>query len=317
MCSDANDRVRPGYLPTTAFTILSEAFFDDRGRPVPFRLRDKRNTQDDPFDEYVTDLLRGRLPAEVIVLRADKPLVSPDAVIARPEEYELLKAGGVDYDPGAIFGLEVKKVDLGRNGKPARSTGLDYNSTPPCATIRVYAEDGNEIRIPGFYLFVALERGGGRDTVHVHSMALVAGAVLNKDVDLYDRTTGTRTKQIRLGTYGDGANRVRPMWLFSNPLGWEWTLGAATLISDRDDLADDPSLAHVRAMTRTVSPGVSELFHCYRLGKLSPPVEETAHDPFPQPPRRKEETAQRGRFEIDMRTLTLGESAHRERRRPR
>ncbi|MBT2382396.1 hypothetical protein [Streptomyces sp. ISL-11] len=306
MSSDVNDRVRPGDLPAMAFTILSEAFFDDRGRSVSFHLRDKRNTQDDPFDEYVTDLLHEQLPAEVIVLRADKPLVSPDAVIASPEEYELLRAGGVDYDPGAIFGLEVKKVDLGRNGKPARSTGLDYNSTPPCATVRVYAEDGNEIRIPGFYLFVALEGNEEGGMVQVHSMALVAGAALNKDVDLYDRITGTRTKQIGLGTYGDGANRVRPMLLFSNPLGWEWMLGAATLISERNDLADYQSLAHVRDMTRTVSPGVFELFHCYRLAKLSPPVEETAHDPFPQPSKRKEETAQRGRFGIDLRTLTLG-----------
>ncbi|MEU3030359.1 hypothetical protein ACPCBC_24540 [Streptomyces incarnatus] len=306
MSSDVHDRVRPGDLPAMAFTILSEAFFDDRGRSVPFQLRDKRNTQDDPFDEYVADLLHEQLPAEAIVLRADKPLVSPDAVIARPEEYELLRQGGVDYDPGAIFGLEVKKVDLGRNGKPARSTGLDYNSTPPCATVRVYAEDGNEIRIPGFYLFVALQGNEEGGMVQVHSMALVAGAALNKDVDLYDRITGTRTKQIGLGTYGDGANRVRPMLLFSNPLGWEWMLGAATLISERNDLADDPSLAHVRDMTRTVSPGVPEIFHCYRLSKLSPPVEETAHNPFPQPLKRKEETAQRGRFEIDLRTLTLG-----------
>jgi hypothetical protein len=306
MSSAANDRVRPEDLPATAFTILSEAFFDDRGNSVPFHLRDKRNTQDDPFDEYVTDLLREYMPEGVLVLRADKPLVSPDAVIARPEEYELLKAGGADYDPAAIFGLEVKKVDLGRNGKPARSSGLDYNSTPPCATIRVYAEDGSEIRIPGFYLFVALEGDEEGGTVRVHSMVLAAGAVLNKDTDLYDRVTGTRTKEIRLGTYGDGANRVRPMLLFSNPLGWEWTLGAATLISERSDLAGEQPLVHVRDMTRTVSPGVSELFHCYRLAKLSPRVEETAHNPFPQPSKRTEETARRGRFDIDLRTLTLG-----------
>jgi hypothetical protein len=306
MSSDANDRVRPGDLPAIAFTILSERFFDDQGRSVPFQLRDKRNTQDDPFDEYVTDLLREELPKEVLVLRADKPLVSPDAVIARPEEYELLKAGGADYDPRAIFGLEVKKVDLGRNGKPARSTGLDYNSTPPCATVRVYAEDGSEVRIPGFYLFVALEGNEEGGAVRVHSMVLVAGAVLNKDVDLYDRITGTRTKEIGLGTYGDGANRVRPMLLFSNPLGWDWMLGAATLINERNDLADEQPLVHVRDMTRVVSPGVFELFHCYRLAKLSPPVEETARDPFPQPAKRREETAQRGRFEIDLRTLTLG-----------
>ncbi|MFD8383200.1 hypothetical protein ACFV2X_32620 [Streptomyces sp. NPDC059679] len=306
MSSEANDRVRPGDLPAIAFTILSENFFDHEGRPVPFRLRDKRNTQDDPFDEYVTDLLREELPKEVIVLRADKPLVSPDAVIARPEEYELLRTGGVDYDPRAIFGLEVKKVDLGRNGKPARSTGLDYNSTPPCATVRVYAEDGVEIRIPGYYLFVALQGDEEGGTVRVHSMVLVAGAVLNKDVDLYDRITGTRIKEIGLGTYGDGANRVRPMLLFSNPLGWEWMLGAATLISERNNLADEQPLVHVRDMTRAVSPGVFELFHCYRLAKLSPPAEETAHNPFPQPEKRKEETAQRGRFEVDLRTLTFG-----------
>ncbi|MGW6415495.1 hypothetical protein [Streptomyces sp. NPDC055055] len=289
-----------------AFTILSEAFFDDQGDPVPFQLRDKRNTQDDPFDEYVTELLREEMPEEVIVIRADKPLVSPDVVIARPDEYELLKTGGVDYDPCAIFGLEVKKVDLGKNGKPARSTGMDYNSTPPCATIRVYAEDGGEIRIPGFYLFVALEGNKEIGTVRVHSMVLVAGAVLNEDVDLYDSITGTRTKQIGLGTYGDGANRLRPMLLFSNPLGWDWTLGASTLISERNDLADEQPLVHVRDMARTVSPGVAERFHCYRLAKLSPPREGTALDPFPQPSRRKEETAQRGRFEIDLSTFTLG-----------
>ncbi|MFG3036298.1 hypothetical protein ACGFYZ_05295 [Streptomyces sp. NPDC048330] len=289
-----------------AFTILSEAFFDDQGDPVPFQLRDKRNTQDDPFDEYVTELLREEMPEEVIVIRADKPLVSPDAVIARPDEYELLKTGGVDYDPCAIFGLEVKKVDLGKNGKPARSTGMDYNSTPPCATIRVYAEDGGEIRIPGFYLFVALEGNKEIGTVRVHSMVLVAGAVLNEDVDLYDSITGTRTKQIGLGTYGDGANRLRPMLLFSNPLGWDWTLGASTLISERNDLADEQPLVHVRDMARTVSPEVAERFHCYRLAKLSPPREGTALDPFPQPSRRKEETAQRGRFEIDLTTFTLG-----------
>lgn len=289
-----------------AFTILSERFFDDQGYSVPFQLRDKRNTQDDPFDEHVTELLRQEMPSEVIVLRADKPLVSPDAVIARPEEYELLKMGGVDYDPRAIFGLEVKKVDLGRNGKPARSTGLDYNSTPPCATMRVYADDGSEIRIPGFYLFVALEGNEEGGTVLVHSMVLVAGSVLNKDVGLYDSITGTRTKEIGLGTYGDGANRLRPMLLFSNPLGWDWMLGAATLISERNDLANEQPLIHVRDMTRTVSPGAFELFHCYRLAKLSPPKEDPALDPFPQPSKRKEETAQRGRFQIDLRTFTLG-----------
>lgn len=306
MTYDTTDRVRPTDLPGLAFTILSERFFDEVGNPVPFRLRGKQNTQDDPFDEYVADVLKGGLQGGTLVLRADKPLVSPDMVVARPEEYRLLESGGAEYDTRAVFGLEVKKVDLGKNGKPARAGGLDYNSTPPCETIRVYSATGSALRIPSYYLFVTLAEGTGAGTLYVHSLVLVAGAALNKDVALYERITGTRKKQIGLGTYGDGADRQRPMMVFSNPLGWEWLTGSATLISERGDLSDEHPLTHVREMTRSVSDGGREVFHCYRLAKLSPRREEPAEDPFPQPAKRKEETAQRGRFAIDLRTLTIG-----------
>jgi hypothetical protein len=40
-------------LVTRAFLALREHFFDARGRPIPFSLRPKRNTQDDPFDELL------------------------------------------------------------------------------------------------------------------------------------------------------------------------------------------------------------------------------------------------------------------------
>ncbi|MFD6620067.1 hypothetical protein ACFWFB_33025, partial [Streptomyces albidoflavus] len=206
MTYDATDRARPTDLPGLAFIILSERFFDEAGKPVPFHLRDKRNTQDDPFDEYVADILKDKFQDDTLVLRADKPLVSPDVVVARPEEYHLLESGGADYDTRAIFGLEVKKVDLGKNGKPARASGLDYNSTPPCETIRVYSATGSALRIPSYYLFVTLAEGVDAGTVYVHSLVLVTGAALNKDVVLYERITGTRKKQIGLGTYGDGAD---------------------------------------------------------------------------------------------------------------
>ncbi|MER5870815.1 hypothetical protein [Streptomyces sp. NPDC002044] len=303
---EATDRVRPTDLPGLAFLILSERFFDEDGRPVPFRLRDKLKTQDDPFDEYVADVLKDKLQDGILVLRADKPLVSPDVVIARPDEYHLLESGGADYDTRAIFGIEVKKVDLGKNGKPARAAGLDFNSTPPCETIRVYSATGAPLRIPSYYLFVTLAKGTAEGTVYVHSLVLVAGGALNKDVQLYERITGTRKKQIGLGTYGDGADRQRPMLLFSNPLGWDWLSRSATLISERGDLSSEHPLTHVREMTRSVSDGVGELFHCYRPSKLSPEREQPATDPFPQPANRKEETAQRGRFEIDLSTLTIG-----------
>jgi hypothetical protein len=38
-------------LPATAFLALQQQFFGDAGLPLPFELRDKRNPQDDPFDE--------------------------------------------------------------------------------------------------------------------------------------------------------------------------------------------------------------------------------------------------------------------------
>ena len=41
-------------LPTITFLRLRRRFFDSGGRPIPFQLRDKRNTQDDPLDEFLT-----------------------------------------------------------------------------------------------------------------------------------------------------------------------------------------------------------------------------------------------------------------------
>jgi hypothetical protein len=138
-------------------------------------------------------------------------------------------------------------------------------------------------------------------------MALVAGAALSKDTDLYDRITGRRKKAIGLGTYGDGADRQRPMLVFANPLGWSWMQGQATLISERDDLNEEfPALAYVRSITRSWKPmeGMEpkkERFYCYRVAALDSRVEDPAEDPFPTPKKRTEETAQRGRFKIDLR----------------
>jgi hypothetical protein len=43
-------------LTIKAFTILREHFFDQTGTPKPFPLREKRNTQDNPLDEYICDV---------------------------------------------------------------------------------------------------------------------------------------------------------------------------------------------------------------------------------------------------------------------
>ena len=52
-------------LPIEAFKVLRSSFFDDQRQPIEFPLRDKRNTQDDPFDEYVAQLLNDRTPDDV------------------------------------------------------------------------------------------------------------------------------------------------------------------------------------------------------------------------------------------------------------
>jgi hypothetical protein len=63
--------------------ILRRAFFDGQGAPKPFPLREKRNTQDDPFDEYVHGLLTEGLPARSECVKAPGPLITPDLVVMR------------------------------------------------------------------------------------------------------------------------------------------------------------------------------------------------------------------------------------------
>lgn len=63
-----------------AFVVLRSCFFDKAGDPIPFSLRDKLNTQDDPFDEFLaSDVLanpqvnpRRKIdPAELLAPDAD------------------------------------------------------------------------------------------------------------------------------------------------------------------------------------------------------------------------------------------------------
>lgn len=69
-------------LPAAAFLALREAFFDAQGNPRVFELRDKRNTQDDPFDEYVHTLFYERLAAGIACQKASGPLITPDLAIS-------------------------------------------------------------------------------------------------------------------------------------------------------------------------------------------------------------------------------------------
>jgi hypothetical protein len=72
-------------LTVETFLLLRNKFFDAKGNPVPFPLRDKRNTQDDPLDEYISEILKRDLPSNSSCIKARGPLITPDLVVLRSE----------------------------------------------------------------------------------------------------------------------------------------------------------------------------------------------------------------------------------------
>lgn len=293
------DRLLMSDLVVEIFAELRGHFFSKDGDPRPLEIRDKRNTQDDPFDEYLFELLSRKL-LNSRCLKAPGPLITPDFVIMRPNlSVETLENKQLS-DSSRIVGIEVKKLERTRTGKVARSSGLDYNTTPPCGTVRVYDQFRQPVDIRGFYLFVCLEVGSDEDRQFVSAIALCDGNALNRDFDFYLSIIGQRNKQINLGTYGDGANRTRPMLIFSNPLGIPALDLSVTLIHSNCNLEERDSrirLTHLLRRTRQAE-GTDDFF-CYRM---KTDVSESFRltklvDPFPVPTRTVR-TQQRGRFII-------------------
>ena len=69
-------------LAAMTFSVLRDMFFDEHGNPVKFDLREKRNTQDDPFDEYISAALDDRLRTMgARCQRSSGPLISPDMAV--------------------------------------------------------------------------------------------------------------------------------------------------------------------------------------------------------------------------------------------
>lgn len=295
--------LKPVDLSVTSFLILRSAFFGPSLEPRPYKLRDKRNTQDDPFDEHVRTLLAAELPDGVACVGAPGPLITPDLVVARPQLCNESTRKVLAKDATRILAIEVKKLERTRGDTVARASGLDYNTTPPCGKVRVYAMDKNPLDISGFYLFVCQEAVGevpGRYCLS--ALTLCHGNLLNADFDLYLSIVGDRTKRLGLGTYGDGVNRNRPMLIFSNPLGVAQLDRRTTLIHERDDLqGQSAKLRMVGVIRRTTPEGSDRVFHCYRVRDDVSPEHEVfdLSDPFPSPTR-VEATQHRGRFRVNI-----------------
>lgn len=284
-------------LTVAAFQALRNRFFDQQGKPIPFALRSKLNTQDDPFDEFLaTDVLTG-LPG-VQCVKATGPLITPDMALYRPDQIKGLEYGRLDNDLNRLVAIEVKKLERTSQGGVARASGLDFNTTPPCGRVRVYNRDERPITIRGFYLFVCLETTPGGNILT--ALALVDGDLLNTDYDLYMSIVGEREKRINLGSYGDGADRARPMLIFSNPLGVSELDHAVTLVHPSGDLADGGSpLKKIHEIRRRTREGGANRFFAYRDKRDAPATAQATllDDPFPTP-EREAKTRPRGRFRL-------------------
>lgn len=288
-------------LALKVFVVLRNLFFDEVGNPIYFYLREKLNTQDDPFDEYIADELTKQLPAMgATCQKSSGPLISPDMVVFRLGIQT--NSEKVENNPDEIIGIEVKKLERGANGKVARSTGLDFNSTPPCGSIRIYDSNDKELIIKGFYLFACLEQDMSGN-YFVSAMTLCDGSILNDDFDLYMQITGSREKGINLGTYGDGANRNRPMLLFSNPLGAEYLDNKITLISSLDLSQEHGNIELAWNFIRTGVDGVARSFYVYMDCRDLDAgyVASVINEPFPTPKKRVTETQGRGKFRLEPR----------------
>ena len=288
-------------LTGEAFLVLRSFFFDRQGRSTRFVLRDKRNTQDDPFDELIHSILSERLPGDCSCIKAPGPLITPDIVVLRPEPCRTVSRGSLANDLERILAMEVKKLERTGRGDIARSSGLDYNTTPPCGTVRIYDHADKPVDIRGFYLFVCQETVPGPERTYVVSaLAFCDGNLLNEDFDYYLSVVGARKKAIGIGSYGDGADRERPMLIFANPLGVPLLDRAATLIHLRSDLTTGmPNLKRIGVIRRTTKTKEGRKFYCYRVVGDAPSeaTEFDVADPFPTP-ERQEGTQPRGRFRL-------------------
>ncbi len=132
---------------------------------------------------------------------------------------------------------------------------------------------------------------------------MCAGSVLDASDHEYLQATGERTKRIGLGSYGDGMDRVRPMYVYPNPLSAPGFSTEATLIAERHDLTNEyAQLTRLGRIDRTLARVEETLvFSYYGLASAERmPSSSDLVDPFQRVEKRVETTSTRGRFRLDL-----------------
>lgn len=277
--------IRPykiGDLHHRVFLALRDELFDSAGKSLPISLPILKNRDIYPFDSFIEIILRKRLQ-DLFVQHAPNEWTHPDFVVS---------------GSSMLLGLEAKKFNR-KNGRVPRASGCDYNSTPPCGKIIVYRKN-NPVVIRCFYLFACLESDGNKD--YVRTLCLCDGNIINEDFELYRQAIGVRQKIIGLGTYQDGMNRCRPMFVFSNPLGIKELDGTATLLCCKRIHNDRLGVAGV--LTRN-SGNKKHICVIYQDKRDIPSHPWCLKDPF-LTPKRDTKTKGRGRF------VLMGESGEAE-----
>jgi hypothetical protein len=99
---------------------------------------------------------------DAICQKSPGPLINPDLTIYRSDLCNGASREILKVDTSRIVAIEVKKLERTK-GKIARATGLDYNTMPPCGTVRIYDAEDVPLDIRGFYLFVAQEKLAKQD----------------------------------------------------------------------------------------------------------------------------------------------------------
>lgn len=299
-------------LLAAAFVSLASAFFDhSSGKAVPRELEPlppKRETQDDPFDVRVGDILAADLPgirgAATSVRRARGPLISPDLVLIDETGAGARARGPIDDAAPPVAwaaGVEVKKLQPSATGI-GRASGMDYNSTPPTPVCRIgVAGTIGTLAVPATYTFAILDARAERP--QVSGLVMCVGSVLDASDEEYLRAIGSRTKLIGLGSYGDGMDRVRPMFVYPNPLSASDFAECATLVSERSDLDTEyPQLAALGTLRRTLRDdgGQVEFTYYTMAADAATRAGGDLLDPFRAVANRSESTAARGRFVLEL-----------------
>lgn len=286
-----------GDLAVKVFETLHAAFFNAKGKSIPFFLREKANTQSDPLDEHISELITGAIKGVECVKAGS--ITSPDLAVL---DSSVLKGAWKEsdlQDLNKVLAIEVKKVERGENGVVARATGMDYNSTPPSSHVYLYDKNDKAFMVRCFYLFVSTEAAAdGKNTI-VTALTLCDGAALNSDVDLYKQIVAPRDKETGVGSYGEGAIRNRPMVIFPNPLGVDWLNRTPSLIHPSANLAEVNDRLHQVATIKRTLAGTEgkkhNTFYCYQNREHATRVAEVT-DPFPTP--RERQQGKRGKFRV-------------------